>query len=149
MKAKDAAAGGVGFEQIGETGLDACGLIKEWERPPRGREGFRDALTIFLCLRFEAGKRRAFLFGLNDTHGLPIREKEVVGLTEAVGQRESADGNAGAGVDVSVGPILDEPSGGNEHAVDRLPCLFFRCQSGPKALGHQFMTPRLLTSCHS
>ncbi len=57
-------------------------------------------------------------------------------------KREFADGNAEAGVDVGVGPVLDCPSGSGEHAVNGLAGLFFRRQSWLKALAHQCMTTR-------
>jgi hypothetical protein len=57
-----------------------------------------------------------------------------------VPQGEFSDGNAWAGVDIRIGPVLDEPSGGYEHAVDGLAGFFFRRQSCQKALGNQCMT---------
>jgi hypothetical protein len=59
-----------------------------------------------------------------------------------VSQREFANGNPSAGVNVGVGPVLDEPSSGYKHAVDGLAGFFFGRQRSEKALGHQCMTMR-------
>jgi len=40
-----------------------------------------------------------------------------------------------AGVDVGVGPVLDEPSGDLKHAVDGLAGLFFRRQFALELMG--------------
>lgn len=126
--------------QVGEASFYAGGLIEEGERPPRDWQTLRDALTVLLGLDFNSDERRAFPFGLNDACGLTVDKKEVVGLTKPVPEGEFADGNAGAGVDVGVGPVLDEPSSGDQHAVDGLAGFFFGRQSWMKALGHQCMT---------
>ena len=81
---------------------------------------FSGTLTVLLGLDFNADEGCGFLLGLDHANGLPVSEKEVVGLAKAVPQGEFSDGNAWAGVDVGIGPVLDKPSGGNEHAVDGL-----------------------------
>ena len=91
------------------------------------------------CLRctFESGFQRrpgrAFLLGLDNTCGLPVDKQEVVSLSKAASQSEFADGNATAGVDIGVGPVLNEPSSGSEHAVDGLAGFLFRCKCHEKA----------------
>ena len=42
----------------------------------------------------------------------PVDEEEVIRLAKAVPQGEFADGDPAAGVDIGVGPVLDEPSSG-------------------------------------
>ena len=101
---------------------------------------FSGTLTVLLGLDFNADEGCGFLLGLDHANGLPVSEKEVVGLAKAVPQGEFSDGNAWAGVDVGIGPVLDKPSGGNEHAVDGLAGFFFRRQNCQKALGNQCMT---------
>ena len=140
VEAEDIAAGRVGFKEIGEAGLDAGGLIEKWQRPARGREGLGSTLAVLLGLDFDANESRAFFFGLDDPDGLAVGKEQIVGLAKAVTEGKFADGNAAAGVDVGVGAVLDEPPSSDKHAVDGLAGLFFRRQSGLKALGHQCMT---------
>ena len=96
--------------------------------------------AVLLSLKFNADESRPLLLGLDAPYRLTVSEKKVVGLAKSAAQSEFANGNPAAGVDVGVGPVLDEPPSGFEHAVDGFACLFFRRQSLLKALGHQRMT---------
>ncbi len=72
---------------------------------------------MLLSLKFNANEGSALLFRLDDANGLPVSEKKVVSLAKAATQSEFANGNPAAGVDSRVGPVLDEPSGSQEHTV--------------------------------
>jgi len=137
MEAEDIAAGGVGLKEVGEASLNAGGLIKERKWAAWGREGCRDALAVLLGLDLNPDEGGPLLLCLDDADGLAVSEKKIVGLAKPVTEGEFADGNAAAGVDVSVGPVLDEPSSGDKHAVDGLASFLVRRQGCRLALGPQ------------
>src|ERR1017187_812575 len=140
VEAEDGPAGGVGLEQVGKAGLDSCGLVEERERTARRRESCRNSLAILLRLDLDANEGCTLLLSLDDPESPAVSEEEIIRLAIAARQGEFADGNPATGVNIGVGPVLDEPSCGGQHAVDGLTGLFFRRQFGLKALAHQCMT---------
>ncbi|MGP8185877.1 MAG: hypothetical protein ACLQKY_07370 [Terracidiphilus sp.] len=140
MEAEDRVAGGIGFKQVGEARLDTCGLVAERQRSARGWETLRNAFAVFLRLDLHTDERVAFRLRLNHSRSLAFDKEQVVRFTEAVAERELAYSDAGAGIDIRVDAVLDDPTSGRQQAVNRLPGLFFRCQVGLKALGPRCMT---------
>ena len=132
----------MGFEEIGEAGFGAGGLIKEWERPPRSWNRLRDAFAVLLCLDLNTDEGRAFFLSFNNSGGVAVDKEQVVRLTETLPQGKFSNSHSVAGVYVRVGPVLDEPSGRHEHAVYGLASFLFRGQICVLGLGHQCMTER-------
>lgn len=66
-EAEDGPAAGVGFEEVGEAGLDARGLVAEWERASGCGEILREPLAVFAGLDFDSDQGNARLLGFDYT----------------------------------------------------------------------------------
>ncbi len=75
------------------------------------------------------------LFASIDADSLAVHEEQVVGLAMALSQRELADRDPRAGVDVRVLPVLDDPARLIEQGIDGLPgSIFGRDRHGTASL---------------
>ena len=118
MEGENGAAPRLGVEAVREARLDARALVEERERANVDGDVPRDAAAVLLGLDLDARERLAGLLRLDDAGELAVHVEEVVGIAEAAGERELADSDAAAGVDVRGGGVLDEPPGLGELRVD-------------------------------
>ena len=132
---EDTAAARLGIETVGEPGLDAGGLVEEWERPLGRRELGGDARRVLVGLHLDPGERRALFLGLDDADGLSVRVEKVIGSPKAVPQRELAHGNPSRRAEVQGLIVLHRPAGGLERGVDLLACEFFGLAHGEEDSG--------------
>lgn len=121
MEAEDWTTARVRLQKVRESRLHPGGLVAKRKRAEWCRQSFGDAFAVFLGLRLHAGEGRALLLRLDHPGRHAVHEEKIVGFTVAVPQRKLPDGNARAGVDIGVCPILDDPARLLEQVVDRLP----------------------------
>jgi hypothetical protein len=118
MKAEDRAAAGIGFEEIGEAGLDAGGLIAERQRSARGGEVRRKPLAISIGLDLDLGQRDTGFLRFYYAGCVAINVKEIVGKAVTRSEKEFTNVYRSARPKINAISILDDPSGIREQAVD-------------------------------
>ena len=118
VKAEHRPAARVRFQQVGKSGLHACGFITERERPARRGKipGKPDA--VLGGLNFDADEGNAGLFGFHNAGCVSIDVQEVIGKAMPWSELELANRDAATGFNVDAAAILDQPSGRGEQAVD-------------------------------
>ena len=118
VEAEDGAAAGVGFEEVGEAGFDAGGLVAERERAAGRGEILGEALAVLAGSGFRRRSGERLPSWLRRRRR-PIRRRRGDSRRNRGREREEfANGDSAAGVDVDAVAILDEPSGSGQQAVD-------------------------------
>jgi hypothetical protein len=135
VEREDFAAARVGVEVVSEPRGLAGRLVAEWERSAVTWQTLRQSFEVFARLRLDAGKRGAFLLRFHDTDHFRVGVEQVIG--EPGGERELADGDAGASGDVVRAIVLDQPSGLGEELVDPLAGLVFGLHRAPMRTGKE------------
>ena len=131
VEGEDGPAARLGVEQVAEAGHLARADVDERKGPHRSLEVGRKSRGVLLCLWLHAGQAVSIGLRLQHTARLAIDEEQVVDVTVAAGQRELADSDAAAGIEVEIGTVLDDPAGFRERGVDLVPGTPFRARSAP------------------
>ena len=145
VEREDLAAAKVGFQGVGEAGLDAGGLVRVGQRQVDVWDGFGQALGVLGGLDLDAGERVAFGLGLDHAEGLGVSVEHVVGVAGLEGELACRDARSGG--QVHRGVILHHPAALLEAAVDSLPGLLFGGHGVPQGRGGERI--RCDTSYHT
>ena len=126
MEAEDAAAAGLGIEQVDEVRLDAGADVEERQRSDRRREVRRQAFGILIDLRLDAAQREAGRLGFERADRLLIDVQEIVGIAVALGHLELANRDSAPGREFRLLAVLNDPSRFSQPRINLLASGLFR-----------------------
>lgn len=127
----------IGVEAVREARLLAGGFVGERQPVESALHLSGHAGRVLARLDLDLGKGGALGLSLDGPDGLTLDEQQVVRSAVTFGHRELASGNSTTGVEVQLGPVLDEPPASHELPVDLDPRLGFGgqiCRIGRRLL---------------